>query len=181
MSWLHNSFAALRLSVLCLSCIALVGCSRGNDMTDLQQYIVDVSLRPGGEIEPMPEFSPYEAFTYSAASMRAPFDIPIMASTSVAQEPANQVQPDFDRVPQPLESFALSTLNMVGMISRGNAFVALVRDETGNIHRVIRGNYMGKNYGKITVVTPTEVELIEIVPSGDGGWVERPRTLALQR
>lgn len=189
MQWLNNSFglstgtlgSGLRFSVLCMLCVMLFACSRGNDMTDLQQYVVEVSLRPGGDIEPMPQFLPYEAFTYGAASMRAPFDIPVMAGTSVAKEPVSDVKPDFDRAPEPLESFTVSTLNMVGMISRGTAYVALVRDEAGSIHRVVRGNYLGKNYGRVTAVTPTEIELVEIVPSGDGGWVERPRTLALQR
>lgn len=178
---LANHYASMPRLVLIALCIMFVGCSRSNDMADLQKFIVEVSLRPGGQIEPLPEFSSYEAFTYSAASMRAPFDIPIMAGTSVAQAPLSQVQPDFNRTPEELESFALTTLSMVGMISRGNTYVALVRDEVGNIHRVIKGNYMGKNYGKVSNVTPTELELIEIVPSGDGGWVERPRTLALQR
>jgi len=161
-------------------CGVLVACSDSHDMNDLQQYIVEVSLRDGGPVEPMPQFLPYEAFTYSAASMRSPFDVPIMAGTNVAETPVTQVRPDFDRTPQALEIFALSNLNMVGMITRSNAIIALVQDENGKIHRVGVGTFMGRNHGRVNSVTQSAIELIEIVPSGDGGWVERPRTLTIQ-
>ncbi|MEC7728529.1 MAG: pilus assembly protein PilP, partial [Pseudomonadota bacterium] len=51
---------------------------------------------------------------------------------------------------------------------------------TGGIHRVRTGNYMGQNYGRIVGVSETRIELIEIVPNGRGGWVERPRSLTLE-
>lgn len=168
-------------SALILFCLLLSSCGGNGGMDDLQQYIVEVSLRPGEPVEPLPQFQPYEAFTYSSASLRSPFDVPIMAGTSAAQEPVSEVKPDFDRTPEALEEFALSNLNMVGMITRGNATIALIQDENGMIHRVGRGSYLGRNHGRIMKVAPNEIELTEIVPSGDGAWVERPRTLVLQK
>lgn len=159
----------------------LASCAPADNMEDIKQFVVEVSMRPGGEVEPMPEIIPYEAFTYSAASMRSPFDIPIMAGTGVAADPSQEVEPDFTRAVEELEAFNLSTLNMVGMMRKGNSFVALVRDEMGKVHRVAAGAYMGKNHGRVISITQTELELVEIVPAGDGGWVERPRTLSLQR
>ena len=173
--------SVLRWSVLAALTLLLAACGRQTAMDDLQQFIVEVSLRPGGPIEPMPEFLPYEVFTYSAASMRSPFDVPIMAGTGAAEAPVNLVQPDFDRTPEALEEFALTDLTMVGMITRDRSFIALIRDINGTLHRVGLGNYMGRNHGRIARVTAGEVELVEIVPAGDGGWVERPRTLAIQR
>lgn len=182
MSILRNpARRSAKLATLLMTCLLLTACGGNDGMADLQQYIVEVALRPGGAVEPMPQFQPYEAFTYSAASLRSPFDVPIMAGTSTAQEPVNDVKPDFDRTPEALEEFALSNLNMVGMITRGNATIALIQDENGKIHRVGRGSYLGRNHGRITQVAPAEIELTEIVPSGDGAWVERPRTLSIQR
>lgn len=172
---------SINASTLMLLCLSLSACGGNDGMADLQQFIVEVSLRPGGPVEPMPQFQPYEAFTYSAASLRSPFDVPIMAGTSVATASVNEVKPDFDRIPEALEAFALSNLSMVGMITRGNATIALIQDENGMIHRVGRGSYLGRNHGRVVVVGPAEIELTEIVPSGDGAWVERPRTLTLQR
>src|SRR5690606_1912441 len=116
----------LRLPVLGLVMALLAACSGNEGMDDLQQYIVEVSLRPGGPVEPMPEFVPYEAFTYSAASLRSPFDIPVMAGAGDAAPPAIVVQPDFDRPREPLDEFALSNLTMVGMMTRGNGTIALI-------------------------------------------------------
>lgn len=176
-----NSLGWLRCVFVSLLCIVLTACSRSSDMADLQQFVVEVSMRPGEPVEPMPVFLPYEAFTYSAASMRSPFDVPVMAGTGVGVESTSTVQPDFTRTPEPLESFALTALSMVGMITRDGATIALIRDELGMIHRVGRGNYLGRNHGRVVQVTPEEVSIMEIVPAGDGGWVERPRTLALAR
>ncbi len=172
---------SLRFVTLSLLCVVLAACSRNADMADLQQFVVDVSMRPGEPVEPMPIFLPYEAFTYSAASMRSPFDVPVMAGTGVGVASTSTVQPDFTRMPEPLENFALTALSMVGMISRDGATIALIRDELGMVHRIGRGNYLGRNHGRVVQVTPDEVAVMEIVPSGDGGWVERPRTLALVR
>lgn len=179
---LHRKIKAvrwLRIVILSLLSLVLAACSRNADMADLQQFVVEVSMRPGEPVEPMPVFLPYEAFTYSAASMRSPFDVPVMAGTGVGVESTSSVQPDFTRTPEPLESFALTALSMVGMITRDGATIALVRDEIGMIHRIGRGNYLGRNHGRVVQVTPDEIAIMEIVPAGDGGWVERPRTLAL--
>ncbi len=159
---------------------ALAACSDSSDMGALQQRIIDLSLRPGGEIEPMPTFSAYEAFTYSAASMRSPFDVPLAVRLRESGQPVVMVQPDENRTRQPLEEFALGSLTMVGMLSRSNGYIGLVQDENGAIHRVGRGSYMGRNHGRVSAVSRTQIDLIEIVPSGDGGWLERPRTLTLQ-
>ncbi len=178
---MNSDRRCVRQLLLLCSLALLTACGRQTAMDDLQQFIVEVSLRPGGEIEPMPRFQPYEAFSYSAASLRSPFDVPIMVGTAPADEPVNIVQPDFDRTPEPLESFALTDLAMVGMITRERSVIALVRDTAGTLHRVGVGNYLGRNHGRVSRVTNSEIELVEIVPAGDGGWVERPRTLPLQR
>jgi len=38
---------------------------------------------------------------------------------------------------------------------------------------------MGRNHGRIVAIKNDRINLIEIVPDGHGGWLERPRTLAL--
>ena len=69
---------------------------------------------------------------------------------------------------------------MVGVLKRGGEAWALVRDETNNINRVTVGNYMGRNHGRISSITDTQSDVVEIVPTGDGGWLERPQSILLQ-
>ena len=135
----------------------LTACSQGNGFSDLDQFMAETRAKPRGYVEPLPEFKAYEAFSYSAADRRAPFEPPI------------DVQ------------LTMKTLEMVGTLqgASGNLF-ALIEDDTGGIHRVRTGNYMGQNYGRIVGVSETRIELIEIVPNGRGGWVERPRSLTLE-
>jgi type IV pilus assembly protein PilP len=42
------------------------------------------------------------------------------------------------------------------------------------------GNYMGQNFGLVTKISETEVDLKEIVQDAAGEWVERPSKLELQ-
>lgn len=65
------------LTALGLSLALLSGCGGGTDFNDLQQYMDEVRAKPKGTIEPLPAFIPYEAFTYSAAALRHPFQPPV--------------------------------------------------------------------------------------------------------
>ena len=49
----------------------------------------------------------------------------------------------------------------------------------GLVHRVLPGNFIGQNDGKIVGITGTRISVIEIVPDGLGGYIERPAALAL--
>ena len=165
---------------VCLASL-LTACSQGNGFSDLDKFMADTRAKPRGHVEPLLEFKAYEAFSYSAADRRAPFEPPIDVQLTMAdEEPVSDVEPDLDRPKEVLENFDLKSLGMVGTLQGvdGNLF-ALIRDNEGGIHRVRTGNYMGQNYGRVVGVSDTRIELVEIVPNGRGGWVERPRSLSL--
>ncbi|MES2604047.1 MAG: pilus assembly protein PilP [Pseudomonadota bacterium] len=169
----------LRTGLVALLALLITGCSNNAKMAELQEYVSSVVNRPPGAIEPPPEFLSYVAFTYSAASLRSPFDIPLDAATALRNQLNSEVKPDETRPKEYLESFALGGLSMVGTLTRNGQAWALIQDETGNINRVTVGNYMGRNYGRIVSVSDTQIEVMEIVPTGDGGWIERPATIGL--
>jgi type IV pilus assembly protein PilP len=163
----------------------LTACSQNSGFEDLDQFMAETRAKPRGFVEPLPEFKSYEAFTYSAADRRAPFEPPVdVQLTMMDEQPASDIEPDLDRPKEVLENFGLKELTMVGTLNSetgegSGGLFALIRDNTGGIHRVRTGNHMGQNYGRIIGVNETRVELIEIVPNGRGGWVERPRSLTL--
>jgi type IV pilus assembly protein PilP len=68
---------------------------------------------------------------------------------------------------------------MVGTIGAGVTMEALIKDPGGVIHRVHASEYMGENYGRITTVSSDRVDLVELVSNGNGGWMERPASIAL--
>ena len=80
---------------------------------------------------------------------------------------------------EPLESYPLDSLKMVGTIGAGAGMEALIKDPQGVIHPVQLGNYMGQNYGHVSAIAEDHVDLVELVSNGTGGWMERDTTIAL--
>ncbi|WP_069863123.1 type 4a pilus biogenesis lipoprotein PilP [Pseudomonas citronellolis] len=168
-----------RLMLCCLLLLSLNGCGSGGDFADLQAYMDEVRARPKGSIEPLPKFQPYEAFTYNASSLRSPFQPPVKIDLAIKQKGSKVVKPDETRVKQFLEGFNIETFEMVGTLSNQEGTFALVRG-AGGVHRVKVGDYLGRNDGKIVSISEGKIDVVEIVPDGEGGWLERPRSLTLK-
>ena len=156
--------------------IALAGCSA--NMDELDGYINEVKARPGGRIEPLPEITPYEVFAYQAdiEGMRSPF---VPDTPQAAGQQANGIRPDQDRIREHLETFSLDTMAMVGTLDMEGTTYGLVQTSDGLIHRVVPGNYLGQNDGRIVAISDSEIELIEIISDGIGGYVEREAAISL--
>ncbi|MWV15308.1 type 4a pilus biogenesis lipoprotein PilP [Pseudomonas sp. L-22-4S-12] len=166
--------------LLFLMCaLALTGCVGGDDFSDLQAFMDQERARPKGSIEPLPKFQPYEAFTYGAAALRNPFQPPVKIDLASQQKGSKDVKPDETRVRQFLEGFNIETFEMVGTLANQGSVYALIRG-AGGVHRVKAGDYLGRNHGRVTVIDEAKVDVIEIVPDGEGGWLERPRSLSLK-
>ena len=86
-----------RLTALGLSLAVISGCGGSSDFNDLQMYMDEVRTRPKGTIEPLPAFIPYEAFTYSAAALRHPFQPPVKLDLAQRQRGSKDIQPDESR------------------------------------------------------------------------------------
>ena len=68
---------------------------------------------------------------------------------------------------------------MVGTLGKGPGLVALVMAPDKVTYRVRLGDYMGQSDGRVTSIHEDRIELVELVPDGAGGWLERPATVAL--
>ena len=163
-----------------LATIALAGalgaCGRGN--SDLQAYIDEVKARPGGRIDALPQVRPAPTFAYVAGDRRSPF-MPDTPQRRVSDNPNAIEGPDPNRPREFLEQFPLDTLKMVGTLADRRASFGLVQTADGLVHRVTVGNHMGQNYGRIVGITDSEVQLVEIISDGIGGFLERPAKIAL--
>ena len=163
-----------------LALLALTGCTESADTSDLKQFVNKVMSTPRGRVEPIPEFKPYEFFNYSASALRSPFAAPVLEQNEVAIIGSHSVRPDTDRAKEYLEQFPIGELSMVGTLQKPDGDLwALVRDGNGGVVRVRKGEYMGQNHGRIVAIADNRISILEIVPNGMGGWIELPRTLAL--
>jgi type IV pilus assembly protein PilP len=161
----------LLLSLVAAAAMTLAGCSSGDD--DLQNFIAETNKEAGGRVEPLPEVKPQQTYAYADMNLRSPF-----TPTSPNAGNAN-LRPDSHRNREFLEQYSLDTMKMVGSMQQSGQLFGLVQTKDGLVHRVIVGNYIGQNDGKITGITPSKIDVREIVPDGLGGYIERPTGLAL--
>jgi type IV pilus assembly protein PilP len=164
--------AFLRLPLVALLALVAVGCGGADE--ELDAYINDVKARPGGRIEPLPQIKPYETFTYEAQSLRSPFQ----PDTPKGRANAGP-RPEANRPKEYLEQFPLDTLKMVGTLQRDNNRYALLQTQDGLVHRVIPGNYVGQNDGRVVSVADGEVQVEELVQDGIGGFYKRSAAIGL--
>ena len=171
---------AARLLAACLLAATLLGgCARGvtstpGDAPNLQRWVAEVKKRPAPALEPLPVMKQFETFEYAAQSLRDPFSNAFTDDSGGAGP-----RPDPNRRKQPLENFPLDSLDMVGTIGAGKTLVALVLAPDKVTYRVSPGMYLGQSDGRVTSVTEDRIELVELVPDGAGGWLERPAAISL--
>jgi len=160
---------------LLLLALGLSACGGGSD--DLDAYVNEVKKRKGGVIEPLPEITPYEVFNYLAdkQGIRSPFRPDTPQSVAGNSGP----RPDDERSREYLETFPLDALAMVGTLHIDETMYGLVKTSDGLIHRVIPGNFLGQNDGRITDISESEIELVEIISDGIGGYIERDAAVGL--
>lgn len=152
-------------------------------MTDrvdnVESKMLDIRNNPAKEISQPPIFDAIQSFDYGAEKLRSPFMPPSLQSR-LAEEAAvgAQVSPDQNRPKEQLEYFDLSQLVMKGIMQEptGERY-AMVEDPTGKLIAARVGNHMGKDYGRIVEINARDINLIEIVPNGSKGFVERPKTI----
>lgn len=153
--------------------LGLAACS---GQGDLHEWVAQVKARKGAPLPALPVVKTFETFIYQDQDRRDPFEpAPPEASAQTASGP----HPDQNRPREPLEAFPLDSLKMVGTIGAKGSVEALIKDPQGVIHQVHVGDYMGQNYGHVIQVTSSEVDVVEMVSNGSGGWMERDASVAL--
>lgn len=165
----------MRSALVLISALALAACS-GGESDDIRSWMQEQARSMRGKVKPLPEIKPFPIVEYLGAEADDPFrqgrmEVERMANTAL--------RPDLDRRKEPLESYPLETLRMVGVLSQGGSTHALV-NAGQNLHQVKVGSYMGQDYGVVTAITDTAISLRELVQDLEGDWVERVSTLTLQ-
>jgi type IV pilus assembly protein PilP len=171
---MKTSFSlVLRLVLACIVPLALSSCSNGDD---IHHWVAQEKAKRGAPLQALPVIRTFETFLYTDQELRDPFGL--STAEQVVQTETGP-HPDQDRPREPLESFPLDGLKMSGTLGAAGAIEGLVRDPDGVVHRVHVGNYLGQNYGRITAIQEDRIDLVELVPNGTGGWMERPASMAL--
>ncbi len=174
-----SSSSVLRLSLV-VAFAALAGCG-GDGQEELRQWMDEVQRQTPKAVQKIPAPKVFTPFLYASRDQLDPYDAAKLGEALARQEAvANSgIRPDLDRRREPLESFPLDTITMVGTLERPGLKFALLRvDQT--VFRAKVGNYVGQNFGRIVQVTDSEISLREIVRDASGEWTEREAKLELQ-
>ena len=165
-----------RIAITLATLAMMSGLAACSGQGDLHEWVAQIKARKGAPLPALPVVKTFETYLYQDQDKRDPFEpAPPQANLQDTAGP----HPDQNRPREPLEAFPLDSLKMVGTIGAKGSVEALVKDPQGVIHQVHVGDYMGQNYGHVAQVTPGEIDLVELVPNGSGGWMERDATVAL--
>ncbi|MDI1298753.1 pilus assembly protein PilP [Methylotenera sp.] len=165
----------LKISLACLLCLSLAACS-GGDGDDLDSFIKNAAKDMRPKIKPLPEVKPYLALQYNAdGKLSDPF------RARKASNANSVLQPNMNRPKEPMEAYPLESIKYVGQLSKVKLTYALLLTPDNGVQQVKIGNYVGQNFGMVTKITDSEVELKEIVQDDlSGDWIERVSNLPLQ-
>ena len=176
-------YRLLALSAVLAAGVMLGGCSSSGE-DELQQWMTEQRNQTRPRIPPIAEPKQFTPQAYLQEGATDPFSNQkltqaLKRESTQATANAALIAPELARRKEPLESFPLDSMSMVGSLIKEGQPVALVKVDN-LLYQVKLGNHLGQNYGKIVKVSETEVALREIVQDATGEWIERTAKLQLQ-
>ncbi|WP_422848807.1 pilus assembly protein PilP [Acidovorax sp. M14] len=170
-------------SLYTLVLLLLGGCAPSGE-EELRAWMAEQRASTKPSIQPLTEPKKFVPEAYSEEGFIEPFNQAKL--TQALRRDSNQVAanaaliaPETTRRKEPLESFPLDSMAMVGSLNKAGAPTALVKADN-LIYQVKVGNYLGQNYGKIIKITENSIQLREIAQDATGDWIERSASLDLQ-
>jgi type IV pilus assembly protein PilP len=166
--------------LLCAAAFALAGCS-DSDVKEVRSWMDQVKKDTKVSVTPLSEPKTFIPYAYALRDELDPFNqAKLLAELARAAEKSdNRLKPDMERRRELLESFPLDSMQMVGVIQKNGVNYALVQIDR-NVHQVKMGQRLGQNFGIITGVNESVVNIKEVVQDAGGEWVERLSKLELQ-
>ena len=162
-------------SFLLVGLLLVIAACTPEEGDDLDQFIATAANNMSKTVPPLPEVLPYTPLQYNVDGA---LDNPFRARKAVA---GGSLQPNTDRPREPLEAFPLESLAYVGSMSKKGAQYALIKTPEEALQQVRVGNYLGPNFGLITAINESAIDIREVVQDdATGDWVEREASINLQ-
>ncbi len=157
----------------------LAACSA--DMDELSQWMEQQKREAKPTIKPLVPPKKFLPQPYETANGVDPYSVQklTVAIKQEAAQPNSLLSAEMNRRREPLESYPIDSMSMVGSMMREGRRHALLRVDN-LLYRVKDGEHLGLNFGRVMKVTETDITLREVVQDAAGEWVERTSTLQLQ-
>jgi type IV pilus assembly protein PilP len=173
-----------KLLLVMAACATLAACG-SSENEEIQKWMAEQRANTKPQVQPIPEPKKFAPQDYTMEAAIEPFSMQKLTqalkrdSQQAGTASAALLTPELNRRKEPLESYPLDAMTMVGSLNKQGLPVALIKVDN-LLYQVKTGNYLGQNYGRILKVGETEVVLRELVQDAAGEWVERTATLQLQ-
>jgi type IV pilus assembly protein PilP len=174
---------SIKLISLGVIAVVLAGCGGSGD-DELRQWMAELRATTKPRVTPLTEPKQFLPQSYSMDAGVEPFN-PIKLTQALRRESTQSasnaalIAPEMARRKEPLEAYPLDVMAMVGSLDKKGTPTALLKVDK-LLYQVRVGNYIGQNYGKITRITESAIQLREIVQDATGDWIERTTSLELQ-
>ncbi len=162
-----------------IALVVLAACTAEGEQ--LQGWIEQQKREVKPNVQPLTPPKKFNPHPYAGLQSVEPFSTQklTVALKQEARQPNSALSSEMNRRKEPLESYPLDSMSMVGSVDKqGRRFALLKVDKL--LYQVKVGDYMGQNYGRITKIDETQIVLREIVQDAAGEWIERPTSLQLQ-
>jgi type IV pilus assembly protein PilP len=166
--------AFLQVTVL----LFVTACS--SEQSELQAWMDEETKAVAPTKEKISEPKVFEPYRYENATQVDPFSsVKLATALDKLQKNKGALQPDLKRRREVLENFPLENIRMVGHLANNKSAFALLQAENV-VYQAKIGNYLGQNFGVITKMNDTEVQIKELVQDAAGEWTERETALRIQ-
>ena len=173
-----QSMRLMRAAAVAALAAAAAGC--GADQSELQAWMEQTRRETPRITEKIAEPKRFEPYRYASAGAADPFAASRL--TGPADAPAARPsgpQPDLSRRRDPLEAYPVDAIRMIGHIRDGRRSYALLL-ANNLVYQARTGDHVGQNFGVITRISESGIELKELVQDAAGDWVERQAAVQLQ-
>ncbi len=167
----------IRTLLMAMTALLLSACEEGRD-GELRAWMTEVRQRHHAQPLSVPLSTPVVEFRYQPAARTDPFDLAKLAMTE-ERRAGDTLQPDLRRAREPLESFPLDSLRLIGSLRRGADSVALIEADK-LVYQLRVGAHLGQDFGKVIAIGEKTVDIEELVPESGGRWAQRRAQLLLQ-
>lgn len=158
--------------------LLLLGCA-AEEHQDLREWMRNEAKGMKGKVAPLPNITAFPVVSYETETLTPPFAPGKIVTLEAA---ADKTAPDRTRPQQPLEIFPIEDLRVVGVIMLGPVPYALIQTPPPNKPKHVRvGEYMGRNFGKITAITTEGITVLESVKDANGAWVAQEKLLVVPK
>jgi type IV pilus assembly protein PilP len=160
---------------------AVLGAACAGSTDELTEWMEQQKKEVKPNVTPLTPPKRFDPQSYLAVNAVPPFSNQKLAVAvrQDAREPNPLLAAEMARRREPLESYPLDSMSMVGSLNKfGRGYALLKVDNL--LYQVKVGDHIGQNYGRIVKISESEVGLREVVQDAAGEWIERSTALQLQ-